>query len=288
MNIIDINKLENVVHKQGFILAACPACLEEGADSKKCHLSVLDDGRFNCIKYSNDISHNKRILELAGTETDISNISSNNIIKQPKIKLMEETWNPEILSKLIKDHSYWEKRGVPANIIEKYQGGIAISGKMKSRYVFPIFRENESIHGFSGRYIFDNPNIMRWKHLGMKSRWIFPRLAEPNIINKSEVILVEGIGCVLGLDCVGINNVISLFGVNISSATISYLIQLNPKKIIIATNNEESCIGNKAAEKIKNILSKFFDEDKILIHLPYKKDFLEMLEKDRAEWYNKI
>ena len=106
MNIIDIQKLENVKPQSGFVQAGCPACLEEGEDSKKCHLSVLDDGRFNCIKYTNDSSHNKRILELVGTEVDNIPI----IIKQPKI-VIDQIWSPEILKRLIKDHSYWNARG---------------------------------------------------------------------------------------------------------------------------------------------------------------------------------
>ena len=68
---LDTAKLENVVKKpNGMFTARCPACSEEGADSKGEHLAVFPDGRFGCVVSPKDKEHNKRIYALAGDGED--------------------------------------------------------------------------------------------------------------------------------------------------------------------------------------------------------------------------
>ncbi len=57
-------------------------------------------------------------------------------------------------------------------------------------------------------------------------------------------------------------------------------------KIVIATNNEESGIGNKAAEQIRETLCNYFNPDNLHILLPKAKDFLDMDVKETSEWLN--
>ena len=65
-----------------------------------------------------------------------------------------------------------------------------------------------------------------------------------------------------------------------------YLLSINPDKILIATNNEpdNNLIGNLAAKKIEKQLLHFFNRDKIVIALPYKKDF-NLMNKDEIQKY---
>jgi hypothetical protein len=68
MSII-ISRLEQVKHRQsGKIIARCPACAEEGRDSKGEHLVVMPCGKFGCIANEGEAGadHRKRIFELAG------------------------------------------------------------------------------------------------------------------------------------------------------------------------------------------------------------------------------
>ena len=67
---LDVTKLENVSRsKDGKITARCPACKNEGHDSKGDHLVVFDDGGFGCVKYMGDAEHRKKIAKLAGQQT---------------------------------------------------------------------------------------------------------------------------------------------------------------------------------------------------------------------------
>jgi len=75
---LDISKLENVVKKAaGKITARCPACAEDGADTKGEHLAVFSDGKFGCVVHPKDQKHRKRIHALAGGGEDNRKISVN-------------------------------------------------------------------------------------------------------------------------------------------------------------------------------------------------------------------
>ena len=72
--------------------------------------------------------------------------------QKPLIKSSKK-FDIEILSRLEDDQSYWLKRGVDSETLKVFKGGVAKMGKMKNRYVFPIFNAKNNIIGFSGRDI---------------------------------------------------------------------------------------------------------------------------------------
>lgn len=287
---IDISRLENVKHNgDGSIQSRCPACYHLfGRDKTGNHLKVYQDKRYNCVAYSSDSEHNKIIHQLVGVGSD-GNIDfycepPNPLVKDP------EYYPEELLNKLIRDYSYWINRGIDVATLDQFEGGIAGTGKLNHRYVLILRDKLNRIIGFSARYIYDikpNSGIVRWKNLGKKNLAIFPSFATPYIKEKSEVILVEGGGCALALSNAGIKNVLSIFGTVISQTVIGHLISLNVKKIIIATNNETSGIGNEAALKAKEKLSLFFNPEYVTIQLPTKKDFMEMDKQSIIDWYGK-
>jgi DNA primase len=163
---------------------------------------------------------------------------------------------------------------------------------MFQRFVFPIFNTNNQIHGFSGRIMSKSSTAPKWKHIGVKSKWIYPHnLSLNEIQKKQEVILVESIGDVLSLFENGYKNILCTFGVDISPSLISYLVGINPKKIIISFNNDKLSKNNAGKNgAIKNFLKlqNFLDNQKIYIHLPTKNDFGEMNSEDFTEWSNKL
>ncbi len=65
---LNIERLENVKNRDLRIVARCPACAEQGHDSKGNHLSVDKQGRFSCVIYPGEpgTSHRKRIFALVG------------------------------------------------------------------------------------------------------------------------------------------------------------------------------------------------------------------------------
>ena len=75
---LDTSKLENVVKKSdGMFTARCPACAEDGADTKGEHLAVFPDGKFGCVVNPKDKAHTKRIYALAKNGQDNRKISVN-------------------------------------------------------------------------------------------------------------------------------------------------------------------------------------------------------------------
>ena len=196
----------------------------------------------------------------------------------------------DFLTQIIPNHEYWLDRGISKETLEIFNGGVCKSGKMKDRYVFPIFNCKKELVGVSGRDLIndkDNNSRPKWKHIGDKKEWKYPLQINFKILkNKREVILVESIGDMLSLWEAGVAHSVVTFGLNINTSVINLLLRLDPQKIIISLNNDEdnNNAGNIAAGKAKNKLLKYFDEDQILVKLPPKKDFGEMSKEEIRDW----
>jgi hypothetical protein len=263
-------------------------------------LSVKKDtGRF--IDFSKGISGSiedliKLSLNLKNVEDVKKWVSQRNIsidkkeVERPTINT-QKTFDREMLLKLKKDHSYWINRGIPEDVVARFEGGVASSGKMAGRYVFPIFNKFDQIVGFSGRDILGRSEVPKWKHIGNKSFWCFPaKLTLKSIKSKKEVFVVESIGDALALYNAGIDNFIVSFGLEISTAIINFLLKVDVHKIRICFNDdsENNSAGNEASEKAYNKLTKFFDRNQVAINLPSKNDFGEMTTEEITEWKRKI
>jgi hypothetical protein len=208
---------------------------------------------------------------------------------QPKIK-DKKIFDKELLLKLEKNHEYWVNRRVKEQTLTLFQGGIARAGKMKNRYVFPIFNSKEEIVGFSGRDI-TNQSKIKWKHLGDKSNWCYPTYLNLNILkDEKEVYLIESIGDCLALWDANIKNTIITFGLEISTAILNLLLKIDPNRIYISFNNDKdkNRAGNDAAQKGVNKLLRYFDRRQLEIKLPEKKDFGEMTTEEIIQWKTKI
>ena len=196
-------------------------------------------------------------------------------IEQPKI------FSKDLLIKLRKDYSYWEKRGINKSTIELFQGGVADNGKMAKRFVFPIFNDKDSIVGFAGRDISGKSEI-KWKLLSKKSEWVFPNFSQNYIRESRSVILVESIGDGLSLWEVGVKNFLITFGLSLSSSQMAFLIKSDVRSIKILFNNDsqKNSSGNQASINLKNKLMNHFDEHQIEIITPPENDLNDMLIKD--------
>lgn len=258
-----------------------------------------ESGRF--IDFSKGITGSiedliKLSLNLKNVEEVKTWISNKNISlerrEEAKPKLVtQKVYEKDMLLKLKKDHSYWINRGIPEDVVSQFEGGVASSGKMAGRYVFPIFNKYDQIVGFSGRDILGRSEVPKWKHIGNKSFWCFPaKLTLKAIKSKKEVFIVESIGDALALYNAGIDNFIVSFGLEISTAIINFLLKVDVSKIRICFNDdsENNSAGNEASEKAYNKLTKFFDRNQVVINLPSKNDFGEMTTEEITEWKRKI
>lgn len=186
------------------------------------------------------------------------------------------------LSSLGKFYPYFLGRGISKKTQDKFEHYFATKGKFSGRIIFPMRNERNQIIGFSGRSINHKKDseYPKWIHLGGKRFFIYNRkIAEPAIKHTKKCFLVESIGDLLALSQAGYDNALCLFGLNISSTLVKYLIGINPEKIIISTNLDENKRGQEGAIKIYKILSKFFSHEKLLISHPPENDWNDVLIK---------
>lgn len=260
---IDISKLEKIKYQNNKIICRCPACFSEGFDRGGNHLVVYPDGKFGCC-VNKDKIHYSLIFKMVGAaDENIQN--QENILPVEKIQIPQK-FDKEILKNLKQDHSYWAGRGINLEIFNKIDAGILDLQKLKNRHTTIIFNEKNEITGFAGRSLKNNP--IKWKILGPKKSFIFPRYNKKLITENQKVILVESIGDFLSLTTAGIENVLVIFGTNLSAALLNYLVAANLKKIIICTNYDENNAGQLGGDKIKNKLTQVFDSENIQIVSP--------------------
>lgn len=275
-----------------------------GGDNKTAIQIYKDSGVWKDFVNQTPYMNFEKLVQLT-LGTDDKNIStdyikynhdnSNNLNQSSsyyKIK-MEKIYKESDLSRNLPHYDFYLKKGVKKSILEEFKCGLCTEGKMYQRIVFPIYNLNKKIHGFSGRYVGplkqDRP---KWKHLGTKTKWIFPNhLSLDSILEKKQVILVESIGDVLNLYNYGYKNCLCTFGTSISPSLVSYLSGLGLDKIILSFNNDTNSNsrnpGLEGAIKSFFKLIKFFNFDKIIISLPTKNDFGDMSDTDFSDWHIK-
>ena len=213
---------------------------------------------------------------------DVQDRSQAPVIHRAKLSKLYDT---SVLEKLLPHHTFYtnkKDRSISLATLLPFRGGLAMSGKMYQRYVFPIFNESGKINGFDGRNTNDQATERpKWKVLGNKREFLYPLyITDVNgdffvlneIERKNEIILVESIGDVLSLHEAGIFNVICVFGIRASDAIICKLIELlECGNVIIAFNNdftkEENTGLYKAINQLLTLLE-FFDASQLLISLP--------------------
>lgn len=188
----------------------------------------------------------------------------------------------DLLKELKPDYSYFKGRGISEQTQKEFRGGLMTEGKLKNRFTFPIFGPKGEIVGFNGRDVTGTKKSNKWKLLGSKKEFKYPLFLNHKIIKEQrKVVLTESIGDCLALWECGIKNSIVLFGTEISLAVLNLLIKFDIQKIIISLNNDENSnnVGNNAAQKCINKLSRYFDERKLSIKLPPSpfKDWNEVL-----------
>lgn len=211
-------------------------------------------------------------------------------IKKEKLE-MEKIYPENCLKKLFPNYDFYNKRSIGEEIQKMYKCGLASAGKMYRRVVFPVYNSNGQIYGFTGRKLDENSEAPKWKHIGLKSNWIYPANIPdfPEITDK--VFLVESIGDSMALTQNGFTNNLVTFGLDCSPAVMNFLISKNLKTIYISTNNDQESAKNRgliAAIKILIKLSSFFDLDVLKIKPPLMNDFGEMQMSDNSlifcEW----
>lgn len=202
----------------------------------------------------------------------------------------DDIYNDICLKDLLPHYKFYENKRISKDLLIRLDSGLATKGQMYQRYVFPIRNEYNQIHGFAGRDMSNSSSRPKWKHLGRKSNWVYPHY---NIDNNGyeQVFLVESVGDMLSLKTNTKFDCLVTFGLDISPTLLTFLVSINPKKIIISFNNDSDSSENRGLNgAIKNYLKllSFFDQSKIKICLPIKNDFGDMDQKDYLNFNKKL
>jgi len=194
----------------------------------------------------------------------------------------EKTYPKSCLSRLLPHYDFYLEKGISEDTMKQFQCGLAMSGKLYQRVIFPVFRSDGLIHGFSGRKVTEDPRP-KWLHNGRCSDWFYPYYSIDQVAacikKERSVYIVESIGDCISLFDSGIKNVLVSFGLNISPKFIARLNGLPLDKVFLSFNNDFNSEFNRGFEgAIKSIfkLSDQMDFEKIFFAPPSENDFGDM------------
>ena len=209
--------------------------------------------------------------------------------KRKNLLSQEKTYSEKSLSKLLPHYDFYLDRGIKQGVLREFKCGLATSGRMYQRIVFPVYNRAGQIHGFAGRAV--NERTPKWYLVGKSAEWIYPfysvEKSKEDVLEKGELFLVESIGDALSLCNAGFYNVMVAFGLNVSSKLCAIICSLPLQKIFIAFNNDfQNNInrGNEGAFKMFLRLSQHVDCDRLFFAPPPKNDFGEMKEGEIIEY----
>lgn len=236
------------------------------------------------------------LLKKTTGKTDVSDIlnSIHQIIRTEKRLLKQETIFPESsLKKLLPDYDYFESRGINKLTQKAYKCGLATGGKLYQRIVFPIYRADKKIHGFSGRKVLQDNERPPWLHYGHSTDWFYPYYSVEGVIEKikeeKRVFLVESIGDSMAMFQNEVENNLVCFSNKIGPKMISRLANLGVD--IVFAFNDDSKKEGKAKDQGKRgalisilKLIDIVDLNRIWFVTPNKNDFGDMNSDDFKKW----
>jgi hypothetical protein len=210
----------------------------------------------------------------------IKSVLKKNNLDKPSVRVEknllkeEKTYNSNCLKKLLPHYDFYLNKNISKDTLCDFKCGLATSGKMYQRVIFPIFRGDGKIHGFSGRKITEDKRP-KWLHQGKTANWFYPFYTTPETQNqiesKKQVHIVESIGDCMALYERGIKNVLVSFGLNMSPKFVARLACLGSERIFVSYNNDNKAERNRGFEgAIKSIfkLSDAIDFERIYFRPP--------------------
>lgn len=267
------------------------AALFRGGDNQTALRIWKNSGRWTDFVESKSGSFESLIRKTTG-KSSIGHIIEYNLDEEikPKILLKEEkTFSAESLKKLLPDYTYWNKRGIPTNVLKEYRCGLATGGKLYQRIVFPIFRRDGKIHGFSGRKVNEENDRPKWLHYGKSADWFYPYFSIDYVREKIEeenrIFVVESIGDSMSLYRSGVENNIVAFTNKINAKLIARLAATGADICLSFNNDSEG--QNRGFDGALTSLLRLIDcvdITKIWFTPPKKNDFGAMNDTEVRQW----
>ena len=83
----------------------------------------------------------------------LKNLKTSNLSVRTEKKLLKEekTYDQSCLKRLLPHYDFYLNKNISKLTLLDFKCGLAHSGPMYQRMVFPVLRDDKRIHGFSGR-----------------------------------------------------------------------------------------------------------------------------------------
>lgn len=230
----------------------------------------------------------KKTLKTNDVESLLRSNQFNFLVDKKELLKEEKTFPESALKKLLPHYDYFEGRGISEKTLKAYKGGLATGGKLYQRFVFPVYRADEKIHGFSGRKVLDKNDSPKWLHYGKSMTWFYPYYSVDGVKEQCEeegrIFMVESIGDSMSLFQAGIKNNGVTFTNKIGNKLIARLASSGYDVILSLNNDSGQNRGFDGALTSVLKLIDVVDLEKIWFLPPPKEDFGEMKTEEIKEW----
>lgn len=257
--------------------ASCPF-----HEDKNPSFSISKKGLWICFSCLEKGNINKLIKMLGYSESDfLDNIKLINLMLSNNEEAKKNTKISDFFYytyKLNNIPEYLLNR-LEINTIQRFKLGYTTIPKYSNRIIIPVFY-NKKFVGFNARAI-DSNQIPKYlnSETDMKTYIFNYDDLEPN----KPLLICEGAFNCMSAWEKGFKNATATFGTSVSPEQIRLITSLNPSEIIIGFDNDSNMAGNKASQKLANMLKDFWDI--YYLPLPLDRDINDLT---KSEFVNTI
>lgn len=268
------------------------ACPVHHGDNKTAFGWNLKTSTWSCFTHHCEMVYGNKIVGLLKGVMNFTDEEASHWLAQnstgvvaPSAALKIDKIYPENCLKRLFRTDFYEKRGFLRETLDNFEHGMAESGTMRNRVVFPVRDERGYIRGFSGRWAgkeaisngkticvsSTNKQVAKWKHTSFKKSSYLYNWCKLKSQNPEPIIVVESIANVMRFHEAGYQNVCASFGASLSVKQTSLLIKRG-LPVILAYDNDEA--GHKGIEKAKKKLEQYLDVR--VLHTRDSRDWAEL------------
>ena len=200
--------------------------------------------------------------------------------QKPDAEANEVKANPALtfeLQNLVKEHEFFDKRGISRDTVETFGLGLCTRGIMKDRIVIPIHNQLAELVAYAGRWpeeiLPDDTSRYRFPTNFHKSIELFNlHRAIPLLEEGSTLFVVEGFWSAIRLHNEGFA-VVAVFGHEVSEDQAN-LIGQNADRAVLVFDGDVA--GRQGTEKAAALLSQYVDTRSVLLPEGEKPDTMDI------------
>lgn len=237
---------------------------------------------FSCGRHGNLLTwimdyEDKGFLDALQKVSHLSNVSINNLQQADIVKALKQIRklstvrdkDKTVTHPIIDYAEYdkysrevpelWESEGIDPWIMSKYDIRVDHSS---NRIVYPVYDNDDNLIGVKGRTMFPNykelgiQKYMNYYKLGTTDFFIGMKQNRQSIIDKNEIIILEGIKSGMKIEAWGYDNWVASETSHLNDSQIQILISLHVKRVVIAYDAD---VDFKAICKNTRLLRRFTD-----------------------------